>query len=120
LLAHSTTREIWQWLTPCPIQVLKSNHSFVVVVGSNIKDVKIVLGKTKTALSDGEGNAVALLRKNIAKNIPVIQPILASADASSINWLPEFAFDGQSAIRLNGTPTSIGTVGQLQLALAAE
>ena len=104
---------------PPPTQVLKSNHSDVTVVGSNTKAMKIVFGKTKT-LSDDEGKAVALLRKNTAKSIPVVQPILASADGSNINWWPEFSLDGQSAIRRNGTPTLIGTVEQSQLALSAE
>jgi uncharacterized protein YcbK (DUF882 family) len=105
---------------PPPTQVLKSNHSDVAVVGSTTKAVKIVPGKTKIALSESEGEPVELLRKNPAKSTPAVQPILASADGSNINWWPEFSLDGQSAIRRNGTPTLIGTVEQSQLALAAE
>ena len=113
LIIHPTS-------APPPTQVLKSNHSDVAVVGSNTKAVKIELGKTKIALADSKGKAVELLQKNTAKSIPAVQPILASADGSNINWWPEFSLDGQSAIRRNGTPALIGTVEQSQLALASE
>ena len=105
---------------PLPTQVLKSNHSDVALVGSTTKAVKTVPGKTKIALSESEGEHVELLRKKPANSTPAVQPILASADGSNINWWPEFSLDGQSAKRRNSTPTLIGTVEQSQLALATE